>query len=267
MPILPPANATVYDTVNTVMNSARVRLNDEITTLLPTGGRLVRNNQVFSQQVVNNAWRKLQEYLGERGYARLINEIIIFSLPPCASTDPGSQTWLNWSGYFDGANFWEQPALPGDFSHPIKIWERWSGNNAQFGDPPMEKILDGLPATLKTTNMRFWEWRGDTIYMPGSQMCEDLRIRYINFLADFADVGEVQWFEQPVPIVRVSDAFSWFICAELAAAKGEDKAAEIFMTKGEAALNRIFNLDVRADQRVNIRRRPRSGRGFGREYY
>ena len=50
MPILPPANATVYDTVNTVMNSARVRLNDEITTLLPTGGRLVRNNQVFSQQ-------------------------------------------------------------------------------------------------------------------------------------------------------------------------------------------------------------------------
>ena len=267
MPILPPVSAQPYDTVTTVLNIARGRMNDDLDTLQGVSGRILKNGQVFTQQTVNTAWRKLQEYLSERGYARVINECVISSLPVAGSSDPSTQAWLSWQGYFDGLNFFPQPALPGELTHPLKIWERWSGSNAQFADPPMEKILDGLPSVQKTSRNRFWEWRGDTIYFPGSQMIEDFRIRYVKYLEDFLDSGNTPWFNLQVPIVRVGDGFSWFICAELAGARGDNDLSDKYMGRGEAALNRIFNLDVAADQRVNIRRQSRSGRGNGRTWY
>jgi len=262
MPVLPPQVSAPYDTVNTVLNQARVRLNDELTTLLPVGGRLLKNNQIFSQQVTNTAWRKTQEYLGERGYARLLDEVVMFALPVVAIADPAVQVRLEWTGYFDGTNYFPSPALPRNLNHPLKVWERWSGQAAAFCDPPMEKILDGLPSFTKTTRNRCWEWRGDAIWMPGSLNVMDLRIRFVNFMDDFLDIGGVQWFQQPVPIMRCGDGMSWLMCAELAAAKGDQDLMERLTTRGEAALSKVLNLDVRADQRVNIRRRPNTGRHY-----
>ena len=267
MPMIPPPTVTGYDTANTVLNMTRGRLNDELKTLQPISGKLLDTNQAFAQQTFNTAWRKCQEALGEKGYARLVNEIIINALPVVASLDPAVQCWLNWNGFFDGATLWPAITLPAGFNHPLKIWERWSNQNQPFLDPPMEKFLDGMPDTIKTSSIRYWEWRNDAIYMPGSQMVEDLRIRFVQFLADIVDVGAAPWFTQPVPIVRIADSLSWFIIAELAGAKGDIDMEAAQTEKAQAALLRVFNLDVKADQRVNIRRQPRSGRGFGRSWY
>lgn len=267
MPILPPSQGSGYDTVNTVLNMTRGRLNDELKTLQASTGKLLDTNQAFSQQTFNTAWRNCQGFLAEKGYGRLIDETVIYQLPVVASLDPAAQCWLNWSGFFDGVNLFPNVALPQGFNHPLKIWERWSNQNAQFGDPPMEKFLDGMPSTAKTTANRFWEWRNDAIYMPGSQMIEDLRIRFVTFLPDIVDVSGTPWFQQSVPIVRIADGLSWFVVAELMAARGNPELEEGCTQKGEAALLRVFNLDVKADQRVNIRRQARSGRGFGRSWY
>ena len=267
MPVIPPSTASGYDTVNVVLNMARGRLNDELKTLQASTGKLLDASQAFSQQTFNTAWRKAQAFLAEKGYARLTDEVLIYNLPPVASLDPAVQCWLNWSGFFDGANVWPLITLPVGFNHPLKIWERWSNQNMQFLDPPMEKFLDGLPSTTKTTGICFWEWRNDAIYMPGSQVLEDLRIRFVTLLPDIVDVSGVPWFQQPVPIVRIADGLSWLICAELASARGDTDKEASWTEKGEAGLLKVFNLDVKADQRVNIRRQPRSGRGWGRNYY
>ncbi len=270
MPIFPPLAPAQYDTVTNVLNSARMRLNDALKTLQPVSGKLLENSHETTLQALNNAWRKMQDCLADRGYARLINEVIIFSFPVVAITDPGAQVWLTWSGCFDGAAYFRTPRLPEDFTHPIKIWERWSSQGGQFGEPPMEKILDGLPAATKTTRLRFWEWRNDAIYMPGSMNLEDLRIRYVSYMPDFADSGTDRWFTLPVPIMRASDSLSWFLCAEVCSARGDAASVEQssrFTELGKETLDHIFNLDVKADQRVNIRRKPRSGRGFGRDWY
>lgn len=267
MPVLPPINATAYDTVNTVLQMARLRLNDKLVTIQPVSGKILDNTQVFSQVAVNAAWRRTQEHLGEKGYDRLVDECIIKLFPIVASTDPASQCWINWSGCFDGVNFYPEPRLPQFFNHPLKIWERWSNLNAEFTDPPMQKILNGLPAQLKTTNMRFWEWRSDTLYTPGSQMLEDLRIRHISYIGDFLDVGNTPWFAQPVPIMRCADGLAWMICAEIATARGDNALSDVYTGNGQGALDRIFNLDVQADQQVNVRRQPRTGIGFGRRWY
>ena len=52
-----------YDTLTTVLNMVRGRVNDELVTLSPVGGKLLKNTQVFSQQTVNSAWRNFQDIL------------------------------------------------------------------------------------------------------------------------------------------------------------------------------------------------------------
>ena len=269
MPLIPPPALTAYDTVNTVLNMARGRLNDELKTLQPMSGKLLDTNQAFAQQTFNTAYRKCQAWLAEKGYARLINEIIVSAIPVVASLDPAAQCWLSWAGFFDGVSLFPSVALPSGFNHPLKIWERWSGQNAQFMDPGMEKFLDGIPTLNKTTAMMFWEWRNDAIYTPGSLIAEDLRIRYVGFLPDIVDVSGNPWFIQPVPIVRIADGLSWYVVAELSGARdGTGNPVELAcMAKGEQELMRVFNLAVKADQRVNVRRQARTGRGFGRSWY
>ena len=267
MPILPPISPQNYDTVTHVLNSARRRLNDVLKTLEPVSGKLLGETHEGSQQTVNSAWRNLQDRLADRGYARLISEVIIQSFPVVGSLEPSTQCWLSWAGCFDGVSFWPQPALPADFTHPLKMWERQHGTNAAFSDPPMEKMLDGLPCYGKSARSRVWEWRSDAIWTVGSQLVEDFRIRYVKFLEDFEDVGEARWYTLPVPIMRGSDALSWYICAEVMNSRGDTDAAQLCIDKGDAALNHLFNLDVAADQRVNIQRRARSGRAYGRSWF
>ena len=265
MPVAP------YDSLMVVKNTVQARLNGALDSLQPISGKILENSSYFSQQAVNDAWRNAQDYLAERGFADLLNEKVISGFPIVASHDPSTQVWLDWTGCSDGVSTFTTPFLPSECTHPLKIWERWSNQNAEFSQTPMEKILDGLPAWQKAMANRVWEWRNNAIWMPGALMVEDFRIRYVKYLPDFVDnfAGNIRvhWFEQPVPIMRCSDGFSWFICAEFAEAQGKPEIADRFMQKGKDAFGRIFNLDAAADQRVNIRRRPHSGRGGGRSYY
>lgn len=265
MPVFPAIPVQQYDSIFSMLNSARARLNETMNTLLPTSGKLLDMTDSSTLQTVNNGWRKQQDLLADRGYQRLIDEVVIYAFPAVFGLDPATQCTLDWNGCSDGNSVFETPQLPQIFTHPLKIWERWSGQNAEFSDPPMEKILGGLPMLQKTSGIRFWEWRNDAIYMPGSQVVEDLRIRFVRYLPDFADqdYGDkpMRWFQQPIPIVRASDSLSWFICAEVASAREAFDIAEKFLFRAGEALNHLFNLDVRADQSVNIQRRPRGGRG------
>ena len=284
--------AAPYDSLMVVRNTVQARLNGALDSLQPISGKILENSSYFSQQAVNDAWRNAQDYLAERGFADLLNEAVISGFPIVASLDPATQVRLDWTGCGDGVTTYTTPFLPSECTHPLKIWERWSNQNAEFSQTPMEKILDGLPAWQKAMANRCWEWRNNAIWMPGALMVEDFRIRYVKYLPDFVDnfAGKtfdempgtfdetsgtfdeaggtrVHWFEQPVPIMRCSDGFSWFICAEFAEAQGKVEVADRFLQRGKDAFGRIFNLDAAADQRVNIRRRPHSGRGNGRSYY
>lgn len=261
MPTIPPSSSSQYDPVYVALHSARARLNDNLPTLAPTGGSILNLQTAATQQLTNNAFRKMQDALADRGYADLIGDQVISGIPAVANLDPASQCWLSWTGCFDGSNYFPLPCLPADFTHPVRLWERWSGQNAQFCD--MSKWLDGLPTPSKWTLNRIWEWRGDAIYFPGSLNVEDIRVRYFRFKKDFQDIGNVRWFNQEIEIMRGSDSLSWFICYEVASSRGTpaDMAqAGVFMANALKTLDHIFNLDVNANARVNISRQPRSRR-------
>jgi len=246
---LPP-----YDTVMTAINAAKVRLNDDITTLAPISGKLLDNTQPFTQQTVNQAWRKLQEFLRDLGYSGLRGEMELSNVPACTSTDASSQVSLSYAGYFDGTTLQTTPVLPQNFIQPYKLWERVyavSPNTAPFLE--MDYLINGLPAVPKTIWNRQWEWRGDTIYLIGATGPTDIRIRYGWTYADFVDVAgspgpnqtaNTPWYGQPVPIQRAIDALADFICRELEIARGAADAAMAFQVSAQANARLILNRDT-----------------------
>lgn len=251
--------ALPYDTVSNVILTAKNRLNDEITTLAPVSGKILENTQAFTQQLVNTAWRKFQEYLANKGCVDFVQEDIVYSLPPTTNTDPASQVYINWFGYFDGTALQNTPVLPQNLMSPLKIWERQTGTQAQF--IPMECMFDGIPTWQKCPRNALWEWRRESIYMPGSTFSMDIRLRYMTYLADFVDdnTNRIPWYGTQVPVMRCQDPLSMFICAEIAETR-DDLDAEKWRTKAELASNTFMNRDVKMKQRGNIRRQSRSGR-------
>src|ERR1700728_3918279 len=123
----PPLDVAPYFIVDDVLNTARVRLNDAIQQL---SGDILKDTQPFTQTMTNSAWLRMQQFLANLGFARLIDEEIISSLPICGSSDPASQCWIDWTGFYDGTQIWTGYALPQKCSFPLKLWDRVSGYNA-----------------------------------------------------------------------------------------------------------------------------------------
>ena len=252
MPILPPSGGSL-DTVNSVLTAAAARLNDKVETLLPVSGSLLGSGIYFTQQTVNTSWRKMCEFLANIGFTPLKDEAIITGIPVSASLDPASTSWIDWFNCFDGANLYSVPELPPDLIIPLKLWERPTGQNAQFPRNPMELMFDGLPGGQKQGWNGCWEWRANRIYFPGALRVMDFRILYQRYLGDFLDVGTLQWFQQPVPIPRCLDAFSLYICSEYRPGDG-------WLEKAEGAARLVCNREVSMKSRGNVRRLSRSGR-------
>jgi hypothetical protein len=250
----PPALAPPYDLVDSAMDLARTRLNDAIQ---QSGGDILKNSQNFSITMCNAAWRRLQHYLANLGYSRLIDEVVITELPICASSDPAAQCWLDWTGFFDGTKVWTNYALPQKCSFPLKIWDRVSGFNAGWGCH-MEQVMDGLPATCKYQRNAMFDWRNDRIYMPGTNQPVDMRVRFGQYLPSFQTQGETKWFQQPIPIVGAVDALADYICVEASDGR-DDIDSQTFKGRAEGEAKLLFNADVRIKNRSNVRRIPRSG--------
>ena len=262
----PPALAAPYDILDDgngggALPLARVRLNDAIQSI---GGDILKDSQPFTQTMVNAAWRRLQQFLANLGYARLIDETIITGLPICGSADPAVQCWLDWTGFYDGTQIWTNYALPQQCSFPLRLWDRVSGFNAGWGRP-LEQAMDGMPATFKYQRNGIFDFRNDRIYLPGTNISVDLRIRFAQFFPSFATQGTTQWYQQPVPIVGATDALADYICVEACDGR-DDVDSQTFKSRAEGEAKLILNRDVRLKDRTNVRRQPRSGprnHGYG----
>lgn len=237
--------AAPYDSVNAVLYAIRARIGDEINTLLPLGGQLASNGQYYSQQLVNNAWRKLQQFLVSNKYVRfVVPNFVIPSLPTVNSEDTSIQVSLSWTGYNDGVNPFPAFVLPQDLIRPLKLSERPSDASPNINafidmDGPEQGIVR-IPSIPKQQWNGLWVWDTDQITMPGALALTDLRISYAAYLADFADTGDVTtatgftpWFEQPVPIMRALDPLANYVLAEIERARVNMPAVLAYTTDAE----------------------------------
>lgn len=268
-----PTPGFPYPIVNDALNLARTRINDAIQSI---GGEMLTNTQPFTQVMSNGAWLKMQKFLASLGYSRVRKRVVLTGFPIVGSQDPASETILNWSWFFDGVSYWippNTPVLPQDMIAPLRIGERQSpGFQATLttgsrGFTPVELAPDGNLDWRKRPWNGWFDWRNDEIIMPGSTSPMDLEIYYAASLQPFNTVGEVEWYNQPLPIVQGESALAYFICNEFAVGRG-DMDANSWLQMGQQDCRDLYNAsDVPLKQRNNVSRRSfagsRTGTGYG----
>lgn len=226
------------DNLEAAISMARVRLLDAIASI---GGDVLTDDQPFTIFNINGGWRRLQEVLVSYGVTWNKAETILTPIPATANTDPAVQVYINWDGYFDGNTLNGTPVLPQNFITPLVLWERTNGSGSQFFQ--MDKLDNGLPAVPKGTRSNSWEWRNGALYLIGSTVATDLRIRFASYFADFTDNATTAFSSQNIPILRALNPLAWYIASEVAASRG-DLDVEYFDKQALASTKFFFDLDA-----------------------
>lgn len=234
--------AVTYDIANTILNAARQRLLDDLPSLAAISGSILNRTQGWTQQAFNTVWRKLQTILTsnpESGFQALKTDLILAQFPALVGTDPALYQSIDVAGYWDGSvSHTGPPALPVTLVEPLEVWERIYSATTPSNFLKMDKLLHAVPATPKGAWNKFWQWRGDTLFLPGATNAMDLRIFHSSFLVDIVDVATAPWYTQPVPLSRCLDAMSAFLAAEYLAAQNDDQMnqrAVAFEAAGQTA--------------------------------
>jgi len=233
--------AAPFDAVIVAINSANVRLNGKVETLQAIGGQLVGNTNSFSQQAVNNAWRKLQAKLADLRYSDIQAEVVFTAVPANTSADPMVQVYIDNAGYYNGSTVVAAPVLPATLIRPYELSERQNGTTALFTG--MDPLLYSIPRVPKAVWNRQWLWRNTKFYMPGATVATDIAMTYAALKPDFLD-ATLPWFQQDIPILNCIDAFADYICREIYVARGNMAAAAALQQSAEYNATLICNQDA-----------------------
>jgi hypothetical protein len=234
--------------------------------VIPTGD-FFADDQAYVVPTVNQAWRKLLEKLDYASHPRLRPEIDLLYFPPAASQDLATQSWIDWTNFFDGVNLWSPtnpppatgvcPVLPPDFVTPRRLYERQSVLPVGATNPnrfiPMHPVADGLPSQIKGTYDRWWDWREDALYFVGSMLLTDKRLAYYNFLPDIV-VAEGGFASTQIPIMRAARALSYYAAAIFVTPRGSLLAAS-FEQMGDEAADQLPNRQAKILQAASFRRK------------
>lgn len=248
---MPVVSTGPFDTANSVLNLARVLVNDAA---LGIAGNLLANTQPYTFEYLNSAYRTLQKQLRDAGVEYAFKETQLLLLPAVAAPDPTVQVYIDFTGSYNGTTFSATPVLPADLVTPLRLWERPSNTNAYFSD--MFPASDGMESRQQTSWLFQWEWRSQKLYMIGSLAVEDLRLRYIPALPDLTD-GDSE-----VLILESKEAIAYYVAAQWAGTRGSPLADTLF-TQGKMYADKMINATSRKTQRAQHRRIPYSRRGGG----
>jgi hypothetical protein len=255
MPIPPPVTPP-YDETDVILNFARVIAND---CGLSLAGNLLADTQPYTFTMLQLAFRKLCNRLSNNSIEAFPEEIILTGIPAqgaSALLDPAIQASLGYDGYNDGTGVFPNWALPQDLEIPLRVWQRVTGQNAQF--LPVVPAVDGMETLPKGGLLNSWEWRGDAIWFPGASQSLDLRLRYKRIMQDPYPAGIT-----PIPLIRCAVALAYLVVEIFAAGRGSTMLPAFNLEK-EDSIKQIVNTTTRKNQRKNYRRIPYSRRGGGR---
>ncbi len=227
MPISP------YPTLESVVNYVRDIVNDAI---IP-GGQTFKDAQAFTVDYCNMGYIMWQQFLVSQGFVTQEDETVLAAVPAVSTLDPATFVSLSWTGYDNGSGPAAAPALPQALIRPLKLWERPTFAGAPPDEPsafnPMDLILKGLDAVPKEQWNQQWEWRADSIWMPGARSTTDIRIRFAKYFPNFTNAA---FSGQLVPVMRCEPSLAGFIASGFCSGRGDSDAAAIMATAKEQAM-------------------------------
>lgn len=119
----------------------------------------------------------------------ILDNYCLFNLPVIngpegqGSPSPETQVYLGVNGYFDGTQMWPNFKLPINIMNVVQVWERQGGSELDF--TRMAQVSTLAPV-MQGAAFAVWEWRQGAIWMPGSLITRDIRIRGTISLANFS---------------------------------------------------------------------------------
>lgn len=235
-----------YPIAENVMLLARAVINDMIR---QAGGAILTDTAPFTIVFLNAAIRKTQRYLANNGLlSQVVDNWILTPITPVANSDPGTQVFIGFNGYNDGAATHATPALPPDLLLPLDIAQRQTNSGQQF--TPMWPARSGLMSRIPGPYFGEWEWRGDALRMVGCQNTMDIRIRYEQSVARITPGTNLQ--TATIPIMDGEDALTFALVTYYSFSRGSAQRQEANAGWLDAC-DQLINRYVRKDQRIAVR--------------
>lgn len=251
-----------YDTAETALNFARGMANDAGLSIAGSP-LLLGDTAPATFTYLNLGWRMLQRVMTNYGIGTFVKTSVISRVPVAGSSDPALQSYISFTGAFDGVQMHPTPYLPADMVGPLRLRERQSGAMQNF--VPMSPANDGLPQRAAVLWLRVWNWENDVINLVGATQINDIQIRYNSWLADIQPDQNGLGTNQ-IPLLRCADALGAFTAAAFGAARGSQATAGL-ISLGDAAVKQMALTSARQKQRGQHRRIPYSARsGYGCNY-
>jgi hypothetical protein len=239
---MPGLQSSAYLTVETVALLIRVITNDVI---FSQAGEILTDSSNPLMPLLNDSLEWFENEVNNHGVDTFTKETIMEDVLAAATTDPGVQTFIDDTGYFDGVGSHAIPQLPTDLYEPLFIWERQADSTEEW--VRMDQKLDGIPSTTKSLRIRFWEWRQDAIQMPGATQNNDLRLRYMGTHATLATVNDTLYFRGATGPIAYKTVATWLMTKNPEGAKLAEAQASV-------RLSQIATRNSRMKQRDTITR-------------
>lgn len=249
---MPIVQSNAYPSAEYVLNLARALVNDAFQ---GGAGRVLTDSAPATFTYLNGAIIYLQDELINHGIPTFTKEVILTPILPVTVSDANVYTSVSYTGYFDGSQNHSAPTLPSDLLVPWRLWERPTGQPT-IGYIPMSQPMDGLPSYLASNFIRYYEWRGDAIYMLGANQSNDIRLRYEARLPGVAESTDNIQIRGSENILANLVAFSF------TQARGYPQAAQ-FNDAAGTMIRQLCNRLARANQRRRFRKTPWSPEGSG----
>lgn len=237
-----------YDNAGYILNQSRAIVND---IMEDSGGDILTNDWSGTWTYLNQAYRICQHELANNGVETNVKEVIMTDLTPCPVSDPEQQVWISQSGYYNGVTNLADPYLPGDMIIPLRLWERFAGTQNPFCQ--VCPSIDGLPSGMvQTQQFRYWDWRGDVIYLPGASQNNELRLRYVAYFPELTGPESVVGYR------RMAIALAYMTAYAFAQARGSAQAPAM-QSMAQNELDQIVSQTTRKKQRRGASKRAYGG--------
>lgn len=266
---MPVGGLPAYPTIQSVTNLVRSWTQDDMagaTGTLGEGQIFVDNTSIsvtlsnFFNSALSTLCRKLRI---NSGPMLIFDGVNILGIPPLQSPtqgqapDPSVQVSIGFTGYFNGVTMNSQFALPSNVLVVERVWERINGSNDDFR--LMSQPSQGLSSRYQDVYNRWWEWRQDSIVMPGSINTMDLRIRYKGTLVPLYGKG-IDTSQTYIPILDSTNCLAGLILVQIAGRQGAGvTVSPIALDWAKTEISDFLNQWVLRDQGINYPVTPFSG--------
>jgi hypothetical protein len=255
---MPIASGSIYPVTETVLNRARVLINDAYN---GGAGRVLTDIAPFTNQYLNLAINRVQFDLANEGVPSFWRDnLILTPISAVSPPDPDTYIFVSYQGSNFGNGSVASPTLPNDLIIPWDLWEQPVAGSVPF---KIMHHVQKLPSRFQVAYSRQWTWEGDVIKSPGATQDTSWRLRYEAVIPEVAapsptvTLGQAQIYYTgiTIPIRMGTEALAQRIAYFYEVARGDAELIDRRDADAQKEVDKLIQANARASQRQAVRRR------------